>query len=116
MLSLPSVVKLSQLDIIESVNVLKVEVDALRPLPTETEQRIMQKLRLDWNYHSNSIEGNQLNYGETVAFLMHGLTAKGKPLKDHLDIRGHDKAIKFLTSLVKDGRGINSSLASVNFG
>ncbi|MCY7350988.1 MAG: Fic family protein, partial [Cytophagaceae bacterium] len=109
MLSLPYIVELSKLDAIKSVNALKAEVDALRPLATETEQRIMQKLRLDWNYHSNSIEGNQLDYGETVAFLMHGLTAKGKPLKDHLDIRGHNEAILFLTSLVKDERGISEA-------
>jgi len=109
MLSLSSAVELSKLDFIESLNARKAEVEALRPLPPETEQRIMQKLRLDWNYHSNSIEGNQLSYGETVAFLMHGLTAKGKPLKDHLDIRGHNQAIEFLTRLVKDERGISEA-------
>lgn len=102
-------VELSKLDVVEAVTALKAEVDALRPLPPETEQRIMQKFRLDWNYHSNSIEGNQLNYGETVAFLMHGLTAKGKPLKDHLDIRGHNQAIEFLMSLVKEDRGISEA-------
>ena len=32
--------------------------------------RAFQKLRLNWNYHSNAIEGNQLTYGETVALLM----------------------------------------------
>lgn len=62
----------------------------------------MQKFRLDWNYHSNAIEGNSLTYGETIAFLMEGLTAKGKPFKDHLDIRGHNEAIDFLMDLVKN--------------
>ncbi|MDJ1495019.1 Fic family protein [Cytophagaceae bacterium DM2B3-1] len=69
----------------------------------------MQKFRLDWNYHSNAIEGNSLDYGETVAFLMHGLTAKGKPFKDHLDIRGHNDAINFLLHLVKDKRDITET-------
>ena len=27
----------------------------------------MQKFRLDWNYHSNHLEGNSLTYGETKA-------------------------------------------------
>ncbi|MBS1917743.1 MAG: Fic family protein [Bacteroidetes bacterium] len=57
---------------------------------------------MDWNYHSNAIEGNKLTYGETVAFLLEGTTAKAKPLKDHLDIKGHDEAVKYLISLVKD--------------
>jgi Fic family protein len=69
----------------------------------------MQKLRLDWNYNSNAIEGNKLSYGETVAFLMEGITAKGKPLKDHLDIRGHNQAINFLLKVVKDSRPISES-------
>ncbi|MEM8526063.1 MAG: Fic family protein [Bacteroidota bacterium] len=89
-------------DIIERVDELKIQVDAVRPLSSAVEQRIMQKFRLDWNYHSNAIEGNSLTYGETRAFLMHGVTAKGKPLKDHLDIEGHDKAIDYLEAFVKD--------------
>ena len=79
---------------------LKEELDAVRPLAPDVEQRVLQKLRLDWNYHSNAIEGNSLDHGETRAFLMHGITAKGKPLKDYLDIRGHNQAIDYLLSLV----------------
>ncbi len=37
---------------------LKNELDTLRPLDNEAEARIMQKFRLDWNYHSNNLEGN----------------------------------------------------------
>jgi Fic family protein len=96
----------SDLPILEETDRLRSEIDKLRPLPPEVEQRILQKLRLEWNYHSNAIEGNTLSYGETVAFLMHGLTAKGKPLKDHLDIRGHNEAINFLLGMVKDNRPI----------
>jgi Fic family protein len=73
---------------IDRINQLKDEIDALRPISIEVEQRIMQKFRLDWNYHSNAIEGNKLTYGETKTFLLYGLTAKGKPFKDHLDIKG----------------------------
>ena len=94
----------SDLPILKEIDRLRSEIDKLRPLPPEVEQRILQKLRLEWNYHSNAIEGNTLSYGETVAFLMHGLTAKGKPLKDHLDIRGHNEAINFLLGMVKDDR------------
>ncbi|HEY5325876.1 MAG TPA: Fic family protein [Mucilaginibacter sp.] len=40
---------------------------------------------------------------------MEGITAKGKPLKDHLDIRGHNEAINFLLSIVKDTRPISEA-------
>jgi Fic family protein len=93
---------LSKLPFLEQVDVLKKQVDTLRPLPREIEDRVLQKLRLEWNYHSNAIEGNQLSYGETVAFIMEGITAKGKTLKDHLDIKGHDEAIKYLLDIVKN--------------
>jgi Fic family protein len=83
------------------IDSLKAEIEVLRPLKPEIEHRIMQKFRLDWNYHSNAIEGNQLTLGETRAFLLEGLTANGKPLKDHLDIKGHDDLINFLAEFIR---------------
>ena len=101
-LSIDTAEKLSTLPFLEATDALKKEVMSFRPLTEEKEGKVMQKFRLDWNYHSNAIEGNQLSYGETVAFLMEGLTAKGKPFKDHLDIKGHNEAIEYLLSLIKD--------------
>lgn len=69
--------------------------------------RAFQKLKLNWNYHSNAIEGNKLTYGETVALLMHGVTAKGKSLKDHLDVRGHNEAINYMLELINNKRELN---------
>ena len=86
--------------LLKKIDALKSEIESMRPLPPEREGRIFQKLRLDWNFHSNAIEGNSLTYGETNAFLMEGLTAKGKPLKDHLDLKGHNEAIDFLRHFI----------------
>lgn len=80
---------------------LKSELDALRPLDPEAEARIMQKFRLDWNYHSNNLEGNTLTYGETKALILFGVTAQGKPLRDHFEITGHNEAINSTLDLVK---------------
>lgn len=97
------------LPIIEQIDALRQQIDSLRPISPEQEQRILQKYRLDWNYHSNAIEGNSLTYGETRAFLMHGLTAKGKPLKDHLDIRGHNQAVDFIYRMIKEDTEITET-------
>ncbi len=86
---------------LSSVDELRRAIDALRPLSQEQEARIFQKFRLWWTYHSNAIEGNTLTLGETATFLMEGLTAQGKPLKDHLDIRGHHEAINYLIEIVR---------------
>lgn len=80
---------------------LKIELDQLRPIGQEQEAIIMQKFRLDWNYHSNHLEGNSLTFGETKALILFGITAQGKPLKDHIEITGHDEGIKWVTDVVK---------------
>ena len=92
---------LSRIKTINKVKILQSEISELKPITKEQEQRIFQKYRLDWSYHFNAIEGNSLNYGETIVFLKHGLTAHGKPLKDHLDIKGHDEAIDFMFEIIK---------------
>lgn len=83
---------------------LKADLDILRPLAPEQEQRVLQKFQLEWNYNSNAIEGNSLTLGETRSLLLHGLTAEGKPLRDHLDIKGHNEAILGLEEVVHDDR------------
>ncbi len=87
---------------LEKAEQLKNELDNLRPLDAEAEARILQKFRLDWNYHSNNIEGNSLTYGETKALILFGITAQGKPLKDHFEITGHNEAINWILDLVRD--------------
>jgi len=83
---------------------LKTELDKLRPLSPEQEARVLQKFRLEWNYNSNAIEGNSLTLGETRSLLLHGLTAAGKPMRDHLDIKGHNEAVFWLEDMVRDER------------
>lgn len=87
--------------ILDEIDRLKAEIDALRPLDPEVEQRVMDRFRLEWNYHSNAIEGNTLSLGETKAFLLEGITAQGKPFKDYLDIKGHDAAIDYLLDFLR---------------
>ncbi len=94
---------------LELATKLKKELDGLRPLSPEAEIRIMQKFRLDWNYHSSHIEGNQLTYGETKALILFGHTAQAKPLKDHLEMSGHDEAIKNIEDVIKQKRPLNEN-------
>ena len=88
--------------ILNTIDRLKHELDALRPLPPEVVARVEQKLRIESNYHSNAVEGNSLTLGETRSLILHGLTARGKPMRDHLDIRGHDQAVKAIEQAVRN--------------
>ncbi len=89
------------METLERAEQLKAELDSLRPLDPDVERRVMQKLRLDWNYHSNKLEGNTYSYGETKMLLMKGLTAGGKPVRDHEEISGHDQAISFIIESIE---------------
>lgn len=94
---------------IEKAIILKSDLDALRPISKADELRIMQKFRLDWNYHSNHLEGNSLTYGETKALILFGITAQGKPLKDHFEICGHDEAVKWILDIIKQDRPLTEN-------
>lgn len=87
--------------LLEQAAILKANLDKMRPLDAEREAMILQKLRLDWNYHSNHLEGGKLTYGETKALILFGITASGKPLQDHLETSGHNEAIKWIEDMVK---------------
>ena len=69
------------------------EWKACLPLKPEDEQRLWKKLRLDWNYHSNHIEGNTLTYGETELLFKYNQTHGGHDLRDYEEMKAHDVAI-----------------------
>ncbi len=94
-------------DVLQTINRLKSELDGLRPLPPDVLAQVEQKLRLESNYNSNAIEGNTLTLSETRSLILHGLTAHGKPLRDHLDIEGHDSAVKGIEAAVKEDQALN---------
>jgi Fic family protein len=96
--------------IIKKMDALMEQLDKLRPIPEDRINKLNQKLRLDWNYHSNSIEGNTLSASETRAFILHGITAKGKPFRDYVEMCGHNEALKKLESIVQHDLIITENL------
>lgn len=85
----------------------KKRLDALRPFPSLNLKRLQEKIALDWTYHSNSIEGSSLSLRETQAILEAGITIRGKPLREHLEVINHAEAIHFVENLVSKKRKIN---------
>lgn len=93
------------------VDALRREIDTYRPLAESDKwAAIQEKLRLEWTYESNAIEGNTLTKGETIFFLSEGLTVEGKPFKDFLDVRNHHEALEFLYEIIHDERPISEGL------
>lgn len=80
---------------------------ASQPLRKEYENRLWQRLRIEWNYNSNHIEGNTLTYGETLLLLIHGRTRGDHLLREYEEMRGHDVAIEHVRSMAAEERFIN---------
>lgn len=81
----------------------------VQPMAAAKQDLLMQRLRMEWNYHSNKIEGNTLSYGETKALLMFGITAGAKPLRHHIEMSGHNEALMYLMDVVKEGRPLTEN-------
>ncbi len=75
-----------------------------QPLRPEYENRLWQRLRIEWNYNSNHIEGNTLSYSETLLLLIHGRTRGEHLLREYEEMRGHDVAIELVRTLAQEAR------------
>ena len=86
----------------DSLTALRGEWLALQPLPAERQDRLWRKFRLEWNYHSNHIEGNTLTYGETELLLLHDRTTGNHSHREYLEMKAHDAGIEHVRSLAGD--------------
>lgn len=78
----------------------KTIIDSHRPFSQNMNRQLRDKLIIEWTYNSNAIEGNTLTLSETKVVIENGITIKGKPLKDHLEIINHKEAIEYIEDLV----------------
>lgn len=83
---------------------LKSSLDSLLPLSPDNEKRLWQKFRLEWNFHSNHIEGNTLTYGETELFFLHDRIQAGHTHREYVEMKAHDAAIEHVRELARSER------------
>lgn len=83
-------------DLLTRIDALKAEWQGVQPLQAADEDRLWQKLRLEWNYNSNHIEGNTLTYGETELLLIYGKIMGDHTAREIDEMRAHDVAIKLV--------------------
>ncbi len=100
----------SLLQLINEIDAIQAKLNAQKPLQAALWATIQEKLRIEWTYDSNALEGSTLTKGETYFFLREGLTVEGKPFKDFLDARNHAEAIDYLYQIIKDERPLTPGL------
>lgn len=76
----------------------------LENLTMTRKQELLAQLRAVWTHDSTAIEGNTLTLGDTMFVLNYGLTVKGKPLKDQMDVQNHARAVDEVFRIVNQGR------------
>lgn len=87
---------------IETINKLKLELDQLIPFSEENKNRLQKKIRLEFNYNSNHLEGNTLTYGQTQLLLFFDKSSGDVPVSDIEEMKAHDLALSQITEMAKD--------------
>jgi Fic family protein len=89
-------------DLFTKIDSLHGQLEKLKPLKREDEERLWKKFRLEWNYNSNHIEGNTLTYGQTELLIFFGKTTGDHDIREYREMQAHDVALKMIVEYAND--------------
>lgn len=79
-----------------SKSTLELRIEYLKHKPVKWSSKERQKILEDFTYHTNKIEGLELNYGDTISFLRKGLIAKHSKASDLADLKNHREVLEMV--------------------
>lgn len=85
---------------LSAIDADKSRMNSAPSLPPRAAAALLDKIRLEWTYHSNAIEGNTLSLSETKA-VIEGLTIEGKTPREHIEATNHRDAISYVDEIVQ---------------
>jgi Fic family protein len=88
--------------VLDKVDALVAELNALLPYKPEDKKRLDKKFRLEFNYNSNHLEGNTLTYGETELLLIFDDTKGNHTLREYEEMKAHDAAYQLIEDWAND--------------
>ncbi|MBS1795447.1 MAG: Fic family protein [Acidobacteria bacterium] len=88
---------------LKKIEALRRELAERKPLKSEIENKILQKIRLEWNFNSIAGNRNALTFEETKTLITQGTTRGNKPLKDYLEMKIHNDTISWMFELASLG-------------
>ncbi len=94
---------MSSIHTLKTIEKMREELTALSPLKPEIENRVLQKIRLEWNFNSITGNRNALSLEETRALILQGSAKGNKPLKDYLEMKIHNETISWTFELANIG-------------
>lgn len=98
------------LDILAHIEECKIQVDSLRPISQESMVKLNERLRLEWDYNSNAIEGNTLTFSETRTLILNGYHSGNKFGRHYEEIKLHHNVLLELEDLVRQNIPISEVL------
>ncbi|WP_312522450.1 Fic family protein [Anaerospora sp.] len=87
-------------EILKQIDEKKDILDSKSPFPRYTLKSLREKLLVEWTYHSNAIEGNNLTLVETKVVL-EGIAVSGKTIHEHLEVINHREAIGYIEKIIE---------------
>lgn len=98
-------------NIFDKINQLQSELSGLT-ITDKDQRRLDEKLRLEFNYNSNHMEGNTLSYQDTKVLLLKDILPQGKlyKMRELDEMRAHDAAFMMIKEWATDpSREINQN-------
>jgi len=80
---------------LQAINTLKNKIDELTP-QKDWDQAFLEKMKVEFTYNSNKIEGNTITYGQTVKLLQELVTPKNATTGEVLDIVNHQMVLNIV--------------------
>jgi len=77
------------------INTLKNKADALMPQKA-WDQSFLEKVKVEFTYNSNKIEGNTITYGQTIKLLQELVTPRNATAGEVLDIVNHQMVLNIV--------------------
>ena len=90
------------MDIFDYIDQLSATYHSLLPMSPENQRQWDKKVRLEFNYNSNHIEGNTLTYGDTQLLLLFDETHGSHPMRDYEEMKAHDVAFQKIKEWAAD--------------
>lgn len=85
-----------------TINRLYEELQSYPPLSKEQSDILSEKIRLEFHYNTNHIEGNTLTYGETKLYFLFDQLEGGHTMREYEEMGASDVAYKLVQELAAD--------------
>lgn len=91
-----------KMDELRKIEDLLFNLQKLQPLNQQSKTTLEKKLRLEFNYNTNHIEGNTITYSETELLLIFDDSKGNHTLRELEEMKGSDVAFQLIQELAAD--------------